>query len=108
DRRNLDYLLENIIDPSAVIPKEYASTVIEMKNGRVVTGILRGETPAALTVLTVNETLTVARDEIDSMKTSNVSMMPDGLLNGLTKDEVRALIGYLQSPVQVPELKKGN
>ena len=34
NRANLDYLLENIIDPSAVIPKEYAATVVDMKDGR--------------------------------------------------------------------------
>jgi putative membrane-bound dehydrogenase-like protein len=102
NRSSLDYLLENILDPSAVIVKEYTTTVLELKNGRVITGIVRGETPAALTVMTVNETLTVARDDIDSMKPSNISMMPDDLLAPLTRDEVRALIAYLQSPVQVP------
>jgi putative membrane-bound dehydrogenase-like protein len=104
NRANLDYLLENILDPSAVIPKEYTTTVLELKNGRVVTGIVRGETAAALTIQTVNETLTIARDDIDSSKQSNVSMMPDDLLGPLTKDEVRALIAYLQSSVQVPML----
>ena len=59
NRANLDYLLENILDPSAVIPKEYAVTVITLLNGRVITGIVRGETPAALTVVTPTETLTV-------------------------------------------------
>ena len=41
NRANLDYLLENILDPSAVIPKEYAATVIELTDGRVVTGIVK-------------------------------------------------------------------
>ena len=66
NRANLDYLLENILDPSAVIPKEYAATIIDLKSGRVITGIVRGETPAAFTVVTANETLTVPRTEIDS------------------------------------------
>jgi putative membrane-bound dehydrogenase-like protein len=104
NRGSLDYLLENIIDPSAVIPKEYTSTVVELKNGRVITGIIKGETPAALTVVTVNETLTVPRDDIDTMKPSNVSMMPDDLIKQLTTEEVQALIAYLQSPAQVPML----
>jgi putative heme-binding domain-containing protein len=104
NRANLDYLLENILDPSAVIPKEYAVTLIELKNGRVITGIIRGETPAALTVVTANETLTVPRDEVASLTPSNVSMMPDDLIKPLTDDQVRALVAYLQSPVQVPIL----
>jgi putative heme-binding domain-containing protein len=101
NRANLDYLLENIIDPSAVIPKEYSATVIELKSGRVLTGIIRNDTPLALTVVTVNETLTLPRKEIDSLITSKISMMPDDLLKQLKEDEVRALIAYLQSPNQV-------
>ena len=76
--------------------------MIELKNGRVVTGIVRSETPAALTVVTANETLTLPRDDIHTAKASDISMMPDDLLKPLTKDEVRALVAYLQSPKQVP------
>jgi putative membrane-bound dehydrogenase-like protein len=104
NRASLDYLLENILDPSAVIPKEYAATVIELKSGRTITGIIRGDTPVALTVVTVNETLVLPKKEIDSQVTSKISMMPDDLLKGMKEDEVRALIAYLQSPRQV-ELK---
>jgi putative membrane-bound dehydrogenase-like protein len=101
NRANLDYLLENIIDPSAVIPKEYAATFVEMKDGRVLTGIVRADTPVAVTLMTVNETLTLPRKEIESLTPSSVSMMPDDLLKQLSHDEVRALIAYLQSPQQV-------
>jgi putative membrane-bound dehydrogenase-like protein len=104
NRPNLDYLLENILDPSAVIPKEYAATLVELKNGRVVTGIVRGETPAAVTVVTANETLTVPRNEIESLQPSTTSMMPDDLLKPLNDSEVRSLVAYLQSPIQVPIL----
>jgi putative membrane-bound dehydrogenase-like protein len=104
NRASLDYLLENILDPSAVIPKEYAMTLIALKNGRVVTGIIRAETKAALTVVTANETLTVPRDDVEMLTPSNISMMPDDLLKPLSELEVRALVAYLQSPVQAPLL----
>ncbi len=104
NRANLDYLLENILDPSAVIPKEYAASILHLKNGRVVTGIVRGETPAALTVLTATETLTVSRDDVEERETSALSMMPDDLLKQLTDAEVFALVAYLRSPVQTPVL----
>jgi putative membrane-bound dehydrogenase-like protein len=104
NRANLDYLLENILDPSAVIPKEYAATVIELKSGRFVTGIVRGETAAALTVVTANETLMVPRDEIESRRNSDTSMMPEDQLKPMSDAEVRALIAYLQSPRQAPIL----
>jgi putative membrane-bound dehydrogenase-like protein len=104
NRSSLDYLLENILDPSAVIPKEYAVTVINLKDGRVVTGIVREQTQAALTVVTATETLTIARGDVEMMTPSNTSMMPDDQLKPFSDHEVRSLFAYLQSPVQVPLL----
>jgi putative membrane-bound dehydrogenase-like protein len=104
NRASLDYLLENILDPSAVIPKEYAASILHLKNGRVITGIVHAETPAALTVVTATETLTVSRDDLEELLQSEVSMMPDDLFKQLSETEVRALVAYLQSPVQTPLL----
>jgi len=102
NRANLDYLLENILDPSAVIPNEYKATVLTLKSGRVVTGIVRAETASALTVATANETLTVSVNEVEERTSSSTSMMPDDLLKPLSDDEVRALVAYLRHPSQVP------
>lgn len=104
NRDNLDYLLENVLDPSAVIPNDYKMTVLTLKSGRVVTGIVRAETPAALTVVTANETLTVPVNEIDERAASPTSMMPDDLLKQMRDDDVRALVAYLRHPAQVPLL----
>ncbi len=101
NRANLDYLLENILDPSAVIPKEYTATILELKDGRVITGIVRSENPVALTVVTANNTLVIPRADIEVRAASKDSMMPEDLLKGLSTHEVRALIAYLQSPAQV-------
>src|SRR5262249_14763275 len=54
-RFNLDYVLENMIDPSAVVPKDYQVTIIATNNGRVLTGIIKQETDRAVTVQTQNE-----------------------------------------------------
>ncbi len=104
NRPNLDYLLENIIDPSAVIPKEYAVTVLALKDGRVVTGIVRDQSPAALTVVTATETLTISRNDVETLTPSKTSMMPDDQLKPFSGHEVRSLFAYLQSPSQVPLL----
>jgi putative heme-binding domain-containing protein len=104
NRPNLDYLLENILDPSAVIPKEYAATLLNLKSGRSITGIVKEETAAALTVVTANETLTVPKSDIETKEPSATSMMPDDLLKNLTDADVRAMVAYLQNPKQVPIL----
>ncbi len=100
NRQSLDYLLENIFDPSAVIPKEYAATLLELNDGRLVTGIIKSETPATITVATATETLTLPQADIASKKMSDKSMMPDDLVSQLKEPELRALIAYLQSPGQ--------
>ncbi|MFO0807132.1 MAG: family 16 glycoside hydrolase [Gemmataceae bacterium] len=104
NRGDLGYLLENVLDPSAVIPKEYAVTSLLLKSGRLVLGIVREETPAALTVVTATETLTVPKADISTREPSDQSMMPDDQLKPMTEAEVRGLFAYLQSPVQTPQL----
>jgi putative heme-binding domain-containing protein len=102
NRASLDYLLENILDPSAVIAKEYTATRIELKKGTSIICIVKSETPQALTVATDRETLTIPKNEIASREPSETSMMPDDQLKLMSEEEVRALFAYLQSPKQVP------
>jgi putative heme-binding domain-containing protein len=104
NRANLDYLLENIFDPSAVIPNDYKMSVLTLKNGRVVSGIIREETPTALTILTANETLVVPSKDVDERTTSSTSMMPEDVLKPLSEADIKALVAYLQHPTQVPLL----
>jgi putative heme-binding domain-containing protein len=101
-RTNLDYLLENILDPSAVVPLDYQVTILQMKDGRVVTGIIKQENEKVVSVQTQNEVLLVTKSDIEERAKSPVSMMPEGLLVKLSDEEVRDLIAYLGSPAQVP------
>ncbi|QEL16099.1 PVC-type heme-binding CxxCH protein [Limnoglobus roseus] len=102
NRANLDYLLENVFDPSAVIPKEYAATKLDLADGRVITGIIKEETKATLTVVTDRETLTLPVGDVSGRKASAESMMPNDLTKQLTERDVRNLIAYLRHPQQVP------
>jgi hypothetical protein len=76
-------------------------SVIELKSGRVITSIVRSDTPIALTVITANETIVLPKKEVDSLTPSKISMMPDDVVTQLKENELRDLIAYLQSPVQV-------
>ena len=102
NRADLDYILANILDPSALIGKDYQAHVLALADGRVLTGIVRAEDPATLTLLTANETLTLPKAEIEERRPSEASMMPDDLLATLSDHQVRSLIAYLASPAQVP------
>jgi putative membrane-bound dehydrogenase-like protein len=100
-RGNLDYLLSNIIDPSAEVAKEYRMSVVATKNERIVTGIVVERTPARLVVQTATEKITIAAEDVDTIKESAVSLMPDGQLDQLTREQVRDLIAYLSGKQQV-------
>ncbi|MGZ8939346.1 MAG: family 16 glycoside hydrolase [Limisphaerales bacterium] len=103
-RADLQYILENIIDPNAVIPNEYRSSTISTKDERVLTGIVKKDDANGITVATANETLIIPKGDVESIQVSEISMMPDGLLAQLTEQEVRDLIYYLGRPGQVPLL----
>jgi putative membrane-bound dehydrogenase-like protein len=102
NRTDLNYLLETIVDPNAVIPNEYRATEIETKDGRSLTGLVKVKGDKTIMFQTANELLTISRDEIASMRQSELSMMPEGLLSPLSEQEVRDLLYYLSRSGQVP------
>ena len=104
NRGSVDYLLENILSPSAVIPKEYAATRIVTTDDRNITGIVKGEANGVLTVQTDREVLTIPVADVASRKPSDLSMMPDDILKQVSETEFRSLIAYLQTQAQVPML----
>src|SRR4029077_10831214 len=61
NRANLDYVLSNVLDPSALIGKDYLAHVIATTDGRVLTGIIRAEDKDKITLATANETITLPK-----------------------------------------------
>jgi putative membrane-bound dehydrogenase-like protein len=104
NRGDLDYLVQNIVDPNAVIPNDYRAWNLETKDARSISGLLKQQDDKSVTMVTANETLIIPRNEIQSLTESQLSMMPEGLLQPLTDQEVRDLIFYLRGPAQVPLL----
>ncbi|MEO6807563.1 MAG: PVC-type heme-binding CxxCH protein [Isosphaeraceae bacterium] len=106
NRADLDYLLSNVLDPNALIGKDYQAHIIALTDGRVLTGLLRGEDKNAVTLVTANETITIPKPEIEDRRTSDKSMMPEDLWTPLSPHEVRSLVRYLASPTQVAKGKE--
>ncbi|MBI5799344.1 MAG: c-type cytochrome [Verrucomicrobia bacterium] len=102
NRADLDYLLHNILDPNAEIPNDYRTWNLDTKDDRSISGVMARQDATAVTIITPNETLTIARSDIAKLKQSELSMMPEGLLQALPEDEVRNLIAYLRGKEQVP------
>ncbi|MCB1278971.1 PVC-type heme-binding CxxCH protein [Prosthecobacter sp.] len=101
-RANLDYLLENIADPSGVVSADFRMSLLTHKDGRILSGVIAESNDRTLTLRTLTETLTLERADIVKQETSPMSMMPEGLLLAFQPDQVRDLIAYLMHPVQVP------
>jgi putative membrane-bound dehydrogenase-like protein len=98
DRKNREFLVTNIVDPSAVIRPEFTAYNLLTTDGRILTGLIVESTPQAVTLLDAkNERTVMPRDKIDTLKASPVSLMPEQLLDGLTDQQICDLFSYLQS-----------
>lgn len=98
DRGNLDFLLTSIVDPNAQIRGEYQPVQVALKDGRVLHGLLADRSETVVSVIDANRQVTKApRGEVEEMKASDVSIMPEGILDKLTDMEIRDLFRYLQS-----------
>ncbi len=94
-------LLESMVVPSKTISDQYAAVMIATSSGRVVTGRIVNLSGNNLSIcpdmLDPSRQINVRRDDIEEMKPSPVSMMPEGLLDTLHRDEVLDLVAYLLS-----------
>ena len=102
NRANLDYLLENLLDPSAVVGRDYQMTNIATLDGRVLSGLIKTDNDSAIVLQTQNEVVVIDKDDIDVRELSPISMMPDGQLQALKPHEARDLVAYLASSSQAP------
>ncbi|TWU57811.1 PVC-type heme-binding CxxCH protein [Rubripirellula reticaptiva] len=102
NRANLDYLLTNIIDPSAVVDKDFRMTILLLEDDRIVNGLVTSENERTLSMQTATESFTIDKATIASRKITEKSPMPDGLFDTLSADQIRDLVAYLSHPSQVP------
>ena len=97
-QEDLNFLLTSIVDPNAVIRKEFFNYIVQTKDGRVLTGLIVESSPTVVTVLDAkNQRTVIEKNQIESMKESPTSLMPENILKELKPQELRDLFGYLQS-----------
>ena len=96
NRGDKDYLLVSLVDPSAVVRKEFQGSVVATKDGRVLTGLVDESDPNRIVVLLAGgETTAVARSEVETIQASPTSLMPDNLYRQFSPDDLRDLFAYL-------------
>jgi putative heme-binding domain-containing protein len=94
-------ILESVLEPDKVISDQYAASIIVTTDGKVITGRLTNFSGDKITIntdmLDPNATEEVKRSEIEQLEKATTSMMPSGLLNTLTEDELLDLMAFLLS-----------
>ena len=94
-------ILHDILEPSFRINEKFQSWTFDLKSGKSVTGLIVKETPTTVEVL-VNplakeKPVVLKVSDIDERKKSAVSIMPKGLLDKLTHEEILDLVAYVYS-----------
>ncbi|HET6882375.1 MAG TPA: discoidin domain-containing protein, partial [Pirellulales bacterium] len=92
-------ILKEILDPSAKINEKFQSYIFLLDSGKTITGLVLEETPDIVKVienpLAKAEPVVIKKSEIEEREKAKTSIMPKGLLDKLTRDEVLDLIAYI-------------
>ncbi len=101
ERGNLDFWLPGIIDPSLEIREGFGTYVAKLKDGRILTGMMAAQEPQTITLRDIaNQTTVVSRADIANLRAIPMSLMPEGLLGGLTDAQLADLFAYLSLGVK--------
>jgi putative heme-binding domain-containing protein len=101
-RTNPEYVLSKVLDPSAVVSRDYQVTLITTVAGRTLNGIIKEEDEKTVTLQTQNELVRIPKADIEERERSPLSMMPEGQLTQMSDADVRDLMAYVAGPGQVP------
>ncbi len=96
-RNGLNYFLENIVDPNAVVGDNFQLHVLTKKDGSVVSGLIESESATSLTVRTITESIIVAKADVKDHTKAAASLMPPGMLEALSEHKAIELLKYLLS-----------
>jgi putative heme-binding domain-containing protein len=100
-----DELIRSILNPSAAIGSNFRSLVLALDDGRVLTGLPVDESTDHLVLKTAaGDRITIRPGSIADRRTSDVSLMPEGLAQAMTETELVDLLAYLttlRQPVSI-------
>ena len=99
-------LLLQILDPSSKIDDDYRTVQFLLTDGRVVSGVVASETPETYTIrpnlLMPKKIKRIQKKDVEERFSSQVSPMPAGLVNVLTRQEILDLISFLEAGENLP------
>jgi putative heme-binding domain-containing protein len=96
ERSNVSDLLINIIDPNAYIREGYGAYHITTTDKRSLVGTLKEQNGSTITIQPFNgELITLSMNQVSDMVEQKISIMPEGLLDGLTDQQIRDMVSYI-------------
>ncbi len=96
DRRNVNDMLTNIIDPNAYIREGYVTYHLITDDERSLVGTLKARHGSTIVIQPYSgEPVNLNMNQVREMVEQNVSVMPEGLLDNLTDQQIRDLLSYL-------------
>ncbi|MGH7224193.1 MAG: HEAT repeat domain-containing protein, partial [Gemmataceae bacterium] len=96
--KTVQMLLQDILNPNAAIDANYVNYTIVTKNGKEITGLIAAESAASITLQRAEaQTEQVLRQDIDEIRSTGVSLMPEGLEKTITLEQMADLISFLKN-----------
>lgn len=97
-QRGREAILVNVLDPNREVNPQFVSYAVQTTDGRALSGMIAGETATSVTLKRAeNATDTILRIDIEQMKSTGQSLMPEGLEKQLDKQALADLIEYLMT-----------
>ncbi|QIF01057.1 PVC-type heme-binding CxxCH protein [Roseimicrobium sp. ORNL1] len=93
-----EQLLTNILDPNREVSPNFAQYVVELQDSRILIGMLTGESESSITMKGADAVeQSIARPQIKTLKSTGLSLMPEGLEAALTVEQLADLMAYLRT-----------
>ncbi|HTU24626.1 MAG TPA: hypothetical protein VMF30_04470, partial [Pirellulales bacterium] len=96
-RDDPERLIVDVADPNARVAPQFRVTVVQADDGRVIAGVLQEENDEQIVLRTVNDVVTMSKGQVTDRKLLADSLMPAGVLNGLSNSDIQDLFSYLMS-----------
>jgi putative heme-binding domain-containing protein len=102
-RDDLETLLLNLVNPSAEIREGYENHLVETRDERSLSGFIVRQDGAVVVLRGLDgQDVVLSRGEITELRPAGMSLMPEGLLDGLSEAEIRDFFAYLRSSQPLP------
>ena len=102
-RDDLNHMLVNVVNPSIAIREGYENYVVFTEDGRTINGFISDQDSQVVVIKSVDAQSTIVpRQEIDEMMAIKRSVMPEGILQPLTTQQIRDLFAYLRATQPLP------